>query len=571
MREPRTAQMAVVVAATASAIMLLATPSPAQESTGPCNARPYRAVGGALQCIPYAELTLEDLAAHLAPVLWFGEHEPLRLNLRQFDVGADPPIPTALPEGDEWRLDATVYWRATKAILAPNASNIEGIDGQGLRARYSGLVGRDRLLSKEAALSLKRLDLTIRYFFYYPREVTHSHDLESAEVELVIEYDKLNTAIGLQACDHVPAQECWMKRDGATWLRVKRVTGAAHGLGFYSNTLSVQGLRTERGASKMSTSDALPADRWTIGAGVDNWISIPVTVLVEEGKHASAPDADADGQYVPGVDVNEYVGDSWGIRDSFGRKFLGGARFGSEMTMRRVEQSRVGSRSRPQEFPAGYVLTPTEATHVCGDVWRDTYNRSRLLWSRELKDELVDLLDKMGFCGGVDVLVGWDALRVIQSWPRPYGGLSELFTIAYRYDSRLGGDPLASRQSVVFTVLPNKVPYFHHYVSLRVQLGLRSPAVSAADLIWSPSASRLADPYVAVGREAHQGAKRPDGRTDWDTAIEGGFKLRIPWESAPLPLFRLLGVRAGARLGRPHRPSIGERVRLVVEVGGGAY
>ena len=40
-----------------------------------------------------------------------------------------------------------------------------------------------------------------------------------------------------------------------------------------------------------------------------------VTLLVEEGKHAVAPDRNADGVYTPGYDVNKRIKDAWGVRD----------------------------------------------------------------------------------------------------------------------------------------------------------------------------------------------------------------------------------------------------------------
>ena len=76
------------------------------------------------------------------------------------------------------------------------------------------------------------------------------------------------------------AAACSLERtaDGCLRVRVPRVEGLAHGVDWYTNTL-----RVERDTT------------------------FPLTILVEEGKHASVPDRNADGVYTPGYDVNVRV------------------------------------------------------------------------------------------------------------------------------------------------------------------------------------------------------------------------------------------------------------------------
>jgi hypothetical protein len=45
-------------------------------------------------------------------------------------------------------------------------------------------------------------------------------------------------------------------------------------------------------------------------------LSLPVTVLVERGSHAMAPDIDGDGRFTPGVDSTSALKAQWGIRDT---------------------------------------------------------------------------------------------------------------------------------------------------------------------------------------------------------------------------------------------------------------
>ena len=108
------------------------------------------------------------------------------------------------------------------------------------------------------------------FWFYYPIDEggldEHVHDSE----HFFVEVDKLGGA-------------------------VRRVVGAAHGPYAPNN---------EYGTYNTTT--------WNI--------SLPLSVLVEQGKHATAPDLDGDGRFVPGIDTNLYrdVGKVWGVRDATG-------------------------------------------------------------------------------------------------------------------------------------------------------------------------------------------------------------------------------------------------------------
>lgn len=92
----------------------------------------------------------------------------------------------------------------------------------------------------------------MKYFFYYDEDrglSPDTHDLEAISVLIYLERSP----------------------SGCPRIRVSRIEGLAHGLDWYSNFLRVEG-------------DTVFA----------------ITVLVEEGKHASVPDRNADGLYTPG-------------------------------------------------------------------------------------------------------------------------------------------------------------------------------------------------------------------------------------------------------------------------------
>lgn len=139
--------------------------------------------------------------------------------------------------------------------------------------------------------------LELVYYFYYLHDYgagCHSNDLELATMHL----------------------EMHATRDGLPpyVVSLERIVGHAHGSRWYQNVLDLR---------KPGTDDT----------------SLPPTLLVEEGKHAVAPDRNADGQYTPGYDVNTNVTDAWGVRDSFGSGYLGNT-YAAHMTKRRHDRDR---------------------------------------------------------------------------------------------------------------------------------------------------------------------------------------------------------------------------------------
>ena len=101
-------------------------------------------------------------------------------------------------------------------------------------------------------------------------------------------------------------------------MRLASVEAQAHGSRWYSNTLKIR-------------ADA----------------KYPMTLLVEEGKHATAPDRNADGSFMRGYDVTERVNDAWGVRDSLGQGVLLSSGYSFEMTKRRTEPFRLSAARFP--------------------------------------------------------------------------------------------------------------------------------------------------------------------------------------------------------------------------------
>lgn len=92
--------------------------------------------------------------------------------------------------------------------------------------------------------------------------------------------------------------------------------GAAHGSPWYENRLDL---------TKPGVTD----------------VSLPPTLLVEEGKHAVTPDRNADGWYTPGYDVNDRPNNAWGVRDAVGSGYVWGSAYRAQMTKPRHGKNRI--------------------------------------------------------------------------------------------------------------------------------------------------------------------------------------------------------------------------------------
>src|SRR5207249_8773219 len=112
----------------------------------------------------------------------------------------------------------------------------------------------------------------IRYLFYYNEDIgisPHKHDLESLQIELAVQQPAARKRQPGNPSE--TPKDCPDQKQGIEIVLV-RASGSAHGIGWFTSTLDTE------------TADD---------------ILLPLTVLVEEGKHASAPDRNGDGVYTP--------------------------------------------------------------------------------------------------------------------------------------------------------------------------------------------------------------------------------------------------------------------------------
>ena len=354
----------------------------------------------------------------------------------------------------------------------------------------------------------------LKFFFYYDEDFglsPHPHDLEA-----------INVLVELERTD-----------EGCFRVRVPRVEGLAHGVHWYSNILK--------------------AERDMV---------FPVRVLVEEGKHASILDRNADGVYTPGYDVNSRVNDAWGLRDVLGSAVLMGAGFSATM-------------AKPREDP--FRLLPPDDAPVCG--------RQRSVPVAAPAENL-----------------GRYELRPASRVPvcNPPGPAPDLLLAMMRFH-RFGSEwPAGQHRSDLSRVLSHPQNFFRvisavnlRLDSERLALSVQGPGLDltevwlvprghindrgwALEALITPSASRWADWYVAMGYEdglvTEILVEEPRQEIKVDGFVsEVGIKFRVAVSGKAR--WALLGYNfGGVRLGiRANGFTRLKHPRLIVEVGAGVF
>lgn len=353
--------------------------------------------------------------------------------------------------------------------------------------------------------------IDLDYFFYYPSEEGvggHLHDVESVEMTLAV-------------FRNPDCEEC---RYG---ISIVRVVGKAHGVLWYDNTLEV-----------------------------DAETHLPVHILVEEDNHASCPDRNADGSFTPGYDVNVRVNDAWGVRDilSTGAPCEGG--FQSWYAKVRNPRDRVlpplpddslvKDGLENIEGQRCYELRPFPAIEpaVAFDPnLRRFVDKGHPVWPELEADS-----------GARDLARWFESESFVKS-----------LSVAARFDNEVG-------ISFAFPLLIVKnvnEPFAGGWLMNRVYLKDEKFRDAAWNILYSPSASRRVDGYLAAGVERDRG---DDGHAVTRFMSEAGVKFRFDVRTTPLKLLTSLtdfwGLRAGIRY-------VGfgdfEELGYAVEVGAGAF
>lgn len=453
------------------------------------------------------------IADLFAPVIWFSPDEPLRLE--------KATVPAPLP-GDRETLDE-VTGRPRPVVYYQIAST------RAADAEF-GPAADDQPIALRAGSALK-----IRYFFYYPRDTGtngHLNDVEGVEV-------------------FVRPQPWPLGGEGCLRLMPTKVRGLAHGLTWSANHLVLE--------------DDVACDA-----------VLPITLLIEEGKHASCPDRNGDGAYTPGYDVNLWVREAWGVRDDFGSARL---------------HSRFLAESAKQRRPDGRVYPPL------GGLQADVAGRVRKSY-----DERTSTPGAAGaahtFSGGGPAyelrgsVAVWERFRAHA--PAPYldhleGKLREQefgefwspFRRAYKRGLRefvsiefpLGrGEFLASP---TLSPLKRALPMVDGWVTIAPAFGFRDGfGLRAVDVVYSRTAAAPFDWYVLARLSGEEDERNLTGGC---CRVNGefGFKVRFQEQQVPvlktlIPGDNFLGIRFGVEL---FRREVGEPygLRFRGAVGGAAW
>jgi hypothetical protein len=538
-------------------------------------------------------VSLHEVALRARPALWFSRDEPL--------LDLDGPLPREWPRRNA--ADATpedlVYYRITKVKSASSDDALVRAFHEQVAPEMRQWVSAARAnpeaiaevpLASNLVAQLK--EVVIRYLFYYPNELgahSHVHDLESVELRIVVEQ----------------ADESGDPRAAITpcrQIRVATLYGAAHGLGLYTNVLDldtvmrdrldeasfvVEATSRRRPAAPRSGPPLLPVppvpaldQRQPLSRTDPFW---PLLVLVEEGKHASAPDRNGDGMFTPNYDVNQFAADAWGVRDTMRSRQLSPV-FRSDTFKQRIPEIAVddtGGLRYAQSNDAWaaqmfnrYVRyeyrlrRPTEDTEICGDRWREDEDRRA-----SMKQYASDLLNQLGqghpeqllrgkaFCEDVAVHGAVNVTDVLGriEFGGAYNGFTrwwERISASARFD---GGTGWAA--TVPFGL---QVPGLGGWTVVRLSQpfpGMTSR--KSIDVAYMPSASRFSDWYVAAGLDYGRYVSNSEVEDGRRFSVETGIKFRFP-----LPDF---GTFFGGRIGIRANGKQLERQRLVFEVGAGIW
>jgi hypothetical protein len=483
---------------------------------------------GVVWCGSGHDLPFNVLAERSAPILWFSSDEQL--------LEKKYKIPQPIPCDSH------------SALAKPSDLPCKRGDycGEPLNNKSAVVYYQIRRIIKEQAsteapfvgknLKLDRIEkLTMKYYFYYCVDCGfggHRHDLENIELEILIEKEK----------------------NGPRYrARVAEVIGSAHGVHWYNNRLKVK----------------------------DDTV-FPITILVEEGKHASAPDNDGGGTYEHRTDINKRVRDAWGLRDTLTLRewvplFPYYLKRHTNQNRPKKLKNRVGSKAQIESHPDIWANYRVEIRQPGTDQKVDLKQPEEVYELRELgSDCTAEKVRETGNSGkfdlagalerrraGKDPAVAKPSSKIVRTIRSsflmeeddnlPENLWEKALQFSYRYDGSHGFS-LTPTLPMGFLFRGYLIPraHFSGFTNGSRRYGL--------DYLFTPSASRWVDFYVAGGIEWYR--ERPGRPFKYGPAWEGGIKFRFPI-SIKKKLF--VGVRVGLRT------SPARKLSPVIEPGGGLF
>lgn len=431
---------------------------------------------------------------------------------RLYDADGKIQLPEALPY-DQNINQPVVYYKIRKVYTVHK--RIRLLSGASISNRSENYD-----LSKMAALE-------IEYYFYYKEENGlggHPHDLESTQVQIQI----------------VATPDCPDKKYA---LVAKRIIARAHGLYWFENALNV-----------------------------DAQTSFPISILVEEGKHANCTDKNADGVYNPGFDVTEKVNDAWGVRDiiSTGKLFSG--RFQAWMAKERSPKSLLlppnarGSASC-QKIQARYPNISIDNEYIIKPFPKIPENYG----DKNLKKIVKSKKPENWPILATSVQANQSIVRLSKE-----NKLRNKIGVSYRFDEDNSVSFSLPLLLVKHVEAPATGGWFYHKLYLGNNDSTPNQVARSFghQIQHTNSASRWIDSYIGVGYEFID-VNEEANITEHDPFLvtEIGMKFRVNITKTPLKFLKLLGTDYwGVRFGwknlgfNPFSYS-----GFVIEVGAGAF
>jgi len=501
-----------------STVSALPLPQPERTTSGIRHAERERAqkpvcdfsgVPGAVWWGSDRQMTLERFAAYVAPVYWFSPDEPSL----QGRHGADIRLPEIIP-GEPFVDRPVVYYQFDEIL-----SRSDG-DGPAYLPGASGHADASLDLNNTAAI-------TLGIFAYFRDEVglgAHPHDLEATSFKVSVARDTSHVLREYsEPCD-VPSYV----------IVVTRTSAKAHGLRLFWNVVET-----------------------------DEYTSFPMHLLVEEGKHGIATDKNGDGYFTPGYDVNVRINDAWGVRDNMATGLMATGKYEAWMTKVRRPEDRVlpplpdDSPWRPKferrtsgESLAVYELRPLPSSDIAGD----DEGLRHIIHGHEVRDwpELGELTSFKEWESFIDE-----------------GAAIKSLSIAFRADGDLG----FSFVFPFFIVKHLIDPVSGGYIVQRMYLKDHNLQDFGWMVMYTPSASRWIDTYVAAGAEGDATVDSAGVKTvDWDFVLETGLKFRVNMQHSPLKFLSVLTPYWGLRAGIKNRGFFDiNRLTYVIEFGAGSF
>jgi hypothetical protein len=487
------------------------TSAAASETVGPataecCKHEDLAADYGIIWTGSDPQMTIERLAAYAAPILWFSPDEPLLKEGPIRKKGKDIKLPTPFPFEEDTG-EPVVYFRVRRILQREDAPG-------------AGTYVADTADRGQSTVDLRKVaGVDLDFFFYYPMDMggnPHKHDVEYIETRLAV-------------AQRPDCAECPFV------MGLMSVNAKAHGIRWFDNTLAV-----------------------------DASASLPLHILVEEGKHASCTDRNADGQFTPGYDVTERVNDAWGVRDTLGtgRFFTGD--YKSWMTKVRQDDTRV--------FPPLPADSPLRLEwSVDGEYAPDNSIYGLRPWptAEEADSHLVGFIADKGDPDWPEIQPDTDFKKLdrwlgdeswAQSWALALRGANDDLGVSLAFPLLIFKnvqDPLAGG-------------WFVHRIYFQ--------GSELEDFGWlinySPSASRWFDGYFAAGFEWDSFHDASGTRmTKRYTVTESGIKFRVDLLRTPLKFLGKLGTTFwGFRAGIQFRGVWSfDNIGYVFEFGAGSW